>query len=58
MALFLNKTTALAITQARAAGAPASTGVILATKVVAAQEITEHPSSSLPPWPGACHTLT
>lgn len=41
-ALFLNKT-ALAITQAQAAGALASMGIILVTKIVAAQEITGHP---------------
>jgi len=42
-ALFLNKTRALAIIQAQAAGALANTDIILVTKLVPAQEITEHP---------------
>lgn len=53
MAVFLSKTMALVMTQAQAAGALASTGIILVPKIVPAQEITEHPSSSLPPWTGA-----
>lgn len=45
---FLNKTTALTITQAQAAGVLANTGIILVTTIVPAQKITE-PLTHQPP---------
>lgn len=54
-ALFLNKITALTITQAQAAGVLANTGIILVTTIVPAQKITEpliHQPPTLDKSPG------